>query len=235
MNAETLVGSWVSLGEGMDLSIEPIPASPERIDAFWCLRLLRAIRDCAFATIDADGMPGVRIVDVMAVEPGRVFFLAPRGKSFYDDLVRTGTAALVGQTPDLRMCRLRGHVTHPDDPDEQRRLIDMMFELNPSMNVLYPGDARYICDAFYIEEAEGEYYDLGQRPPLRVPFVLGEAPRSPAGRFIIGKDCIGCGRCAEACPADCIEPGEPFRIQQEHCLRCGRCAEVCPAHAVKRS
>lgn len=235
MIAEALIGSQAHLGEGMDPATEPIPTSPERIDAFWCLRFLRAIRDCAFATVDADGMPGVRIVDVMAVEPERVFFLAPRGKSFYDDLVRTSTAALVGQTPDLRMCRLRGHVTHPDDPDEQRRLIDMMFELNPPMNALYPGDARYICDAFYIEEGEGEYYDLGRRPLLRVPFALGDGNGLLSARFFIGEDCIGCGRCAEACPADCIEPGEPFRIQQEHCLRCGRCAEVCPAHAVKRS
>lgn len=235
MGTEALIGSRVNLGEGMNLATEPIPTSPEQIDAFWCLRFLRAIRDCAFATVDADGMPGVRIVDVMAVEPGRAFFLAPRGKSFHGDLMRTGTAALVGQTPDLRMCRLRGHVTHPGDPDEQRRLIDMMFELNPSMNALYPDDARYICDAFYIEEGEGEYYDLGQRPLLRVPITLGEIPRSSVGCFVINDNCIGCGRCAEACPADCIEPGEPFRIQQEHCLRCGRCAEACPAQAVKRS
>lgn len=235
MGTEALIGSRVNLGEGMNLATEPIPTSPEQIDAFWCLRFLRAIRDCAFATVDADGMPGVRIVDVMAVEPGRTFFLAPRGKSFHGDLMRTGTAALVGQTPDLRMCRLRGHVTHPDVPDEQRRLIDMMFELNPSMNALYPDDAHYICDAFYIEEGEGEYYDLGQRPLLRVPFTLGETPRSSVGCFAINDNCIGCGRCAEACPAECIEPGEPFRIQQEHCLRCGRCAEACPAQAVKRS
>ena len=235
MDAVASTGSQVSLGEGMDLATEPIPTSPEQIDAFWCLRILRSIRNCTFATVDADGMPGVRIVDVMAVEPGRVFFLTPRGKAFHDDLVRTGTAALVGQTPDLRMCRLRGRVAHPDDPDEQRRLIDMMFELNPSMDALYPGDARYICDAFYIEEGEGEYYDLGQRPLLRVPFALGSGGRLLSARFIIGEDCIGCGTCAEACPADCIEPGEPFRIQQEHCLRCGLCAEVCPKRTIKKT
>lgn len=229
------IGAGATLGEGMDLATEPIPTSPEEVDAFWCLRFLRAIRDCAFATIDADGMPGVRIVDVMAVEPGRLFFLAPRGKSFHDDLVRTGTAALVGQTPDLRMCRLRGRVAHPDDPDEQRRLIDMMFELNPSMEVLYPGEARRICDAFYIEEGEGEYYDLGQRPLLRAPFALSDTEDLLSGCFVIDGSCIGCGRCAEACPAECIESGTPFRIRQEHCLRCGRCVEACPAHAIAKT
>lgn len=219
----------------MDLSHEPIPTSPEQVDAFWCLRFLRAIRDCAFATVDANGMPGVRIVDVMAVEPGRVFFLAPRGKSFHEDLIRAKTAALAGQTPDLRMCRLRGHVVHPDDSEQQHRLIDMMFELNPSMNALYPDDARYVCDAFYIEEGEGEYYDLGQRPLLRIPFALGADSQLLSARFIIGNDCTGCGRCAKACPADCIGSGTPFRIKQEHCLRCGLCAKTCPSNAIEKT
>lgn len=231
----TGIGKNVGDGEGMDLAREPIPASPEQVDAFWCLRFLRAVRDCAFATVGADGTPGVRIVDVMAVEPGRVFFLAPRGKAFHDDLVRNGMAALVGQTRDLRMCRLCGRAVRPGAPEEQHRLIDMMFELNPSMNVLYPGGARYICDAFYIEEGEGEYYDLGQRPLLRVPFVLGARSQLLSARFAIGNGCTGCGRCAEACPAGCIEPGTPFHIQQEHCLRCGLCAETCPSGAIEKT
>ncbi len=215
------VGADVKFGEGLDPVHEPIPTRPEEVDAFFCLRFLRAIRDVAFATVDADGMPGVRIVDVMAVEPGRLFFLAPRGKAFHDDLVRSGTAALVGQTPDLRTCRLRGRVVHPSDPSEQRRLIDMMFELNPSMNVLYPGDARSICDAFYIENGEGEYYDLGQRPLLRVPFSLGATKRELSGRFVIGDACTGCGRCVAVCPTECIERVDEqegdrrFRVSEE--------------------
>lgn len=124
---------------------------------------------------------------------------------------------------------------HPDNPDEQRCLIDMMFELNPSMEVLYPGEARRICDTFYIEEGEGEYYDLGQRPLLRVPFALGDTDDLLSDCFVIDGSCIGCGRCAEACPAECIEPGTPFRIRQEHCLRCGGCVEACPAHAIAKT
>ena len=36
-----------------------------------CLNLLREVRDCAFATIDKDGQPAVRIIDVMLVEGER--------------------------------------------------------------------------------------------------------------------------------------------------------------------
>lgn len=254
------IGMQVALGEGFDLACQPIPACADEVDAFLCLRILRALRDVVFSTVDADGLPASRVIDVMAVEPGRLFFLAPRGKAFHDEMARTGIVSIVGQTRDLRMIRLRGRAIRPDDPEEQRRLADMMFALNPSMNALYPGDARRVIDAFYLDQGEGEYYDLGQQPLLRVPFALGDADREPSGRFVIDEACIGCGRCVEACPAACIEPGAaersaasgpsnaecsaqpecaarsgaPFRIVQEHCLRCGLCAEACPTHAISK-
>ena len=51
-------------------------ASAGQIDAGYCLRFLRRIRDCSFATVDAEGLPAVRVIDVMHVEDGRLFFLA---------------------------------------------------------------------------------------------------------------------------------------------------------------
>ena len=229
------VRGWgVAAGEGFDLAGEPAPTSTQQVEAFWCLRFLRAVRDVAFATVGEQGLPAVRIIDVMAVEPGRLFFLAPRGKAFHDDVMRTGFVALVGQTPDLRTCRLRGRVVRPQGDAEQRRLVDMMFALNPSMELLYPGDSRRVIDSFCIEEGEGEYFDLGQKPLLRVPFTFGGSRGSLGLRFLIGEACTGCGRCVRECPDGCIESGVPFRIRQEHCLRCGLCAEVCPEHAVKK-
>lgn len=53
-------------------------ASAGQIDAGYCLRFLRRIRDCSFATVDAEGLPAVRVIDVMHVEDGRLFFLALR-------------------------------------------------------------------------------------------------------------------------------------------------------------
>ena len=215
-------------GEGLDLSAIP---RPEEVDASWCLRFLRAIRDVSFATIDADGLPSVRIIDVMMVTPERLYFLAPRGKAFHEDLVREGFVAIVGQTSDYRTCRLRGPAVRPDDV-EQYNLVDAIFELNPSMNLLYPGDARYICDVFYVGEGEGEYFDLGQRPIFRKPFSLGGKTECTKGTFLVTDACIGCGTCAEICPERCIELGEPYVIGQSHCLRCGICQEACPVQAI---
>jgi len=218
-------------GELFDLSAIP---RPEEVDAAWCLRFLRAIRDVSFATTGADGLPSVRIIDVMMVTEERLYFLAPRGKEFHEDVVREGFVAIVGQTPDYRTCRLRGPVVHPSDPAEQRVLVDAIFELNPSMNLIYPDDARYICDVFYLEEGKGEYFDLGQKPIFRKPFRLGGEAECAKGTFLITDACIGCGTCAERCPEKCIAPGEPYEIDQSHCLRCGICQEVCPAQAINK-
>ena len=186
-----------------------------------------------FATVGADGLPSVRVIDVMMVTVDRLYFLAPRGKAFHEDVMRERYVAIVGQTPDYRTCRLRGRVVRPAD-SVQRALVDRIFELNPSMNVIYPGEARYICDVFYVAEGQGEYFDLGQRPIFRKSFEIGDAGECATGRFLITDGCIGCGTCAVACPEQCIASGTPYAIDQRHCLRCGICEEVCPVQAVAR-
>lgn len=231
--AERRIGAGVREGEGFDLSCAAIPQRAEGIDAFYCLRFMRAVRDLAFATVDANGLPSVRTIDVMAVERGRLFFLVPRGKAFWTELERQPFAALVAQLPDLRMCRLRGPVRRALGEQQRRELVDMMFELNPGMDELYPGATRGIIDAFWIEEGQGEFFDLGQKPLLRVPFALGGAAAGGGG-YTIGSACDGCGTCLVACPAAVIEPGAPYRITQESCLHCGACFEACPVQAVKK-
>ena len=215
-------------GEGLDLAVIP---APREVDDAWCLRFLRAIRDVAFATVGADGLPSVRIIDVMAVTDKRLYFLAPRGKAFHEDVTRGRFVAVVGQTPDFRTCRIRGEVVRPEGESAQHALVDAIFDLNPSMNLLYAGEARYICDVFYVEDGEGEYFDLGQSPVFRKPFRIGGQPDT-RGTFLITDACIGCGACAAACPEKCILEGSPYEIDQSHCLRCGICFEACPVQAI---
>ncbi|MBW1973323.1 MAG: 4Fe-4S ferredoxin [Deltaproteobacteria bacterium] len=51
--------------------------------------------------------------------------------------------------------------------------------------------------------------------------------------YFITDNCVACGTCAEECPADAIEEGEIYRINQELCSQCGICYEVCPVEAIE--
>lgn len=42
------------------------------------------------------------------------------------------------------------------------------------------------------------------------------------------KECIGCGRCGEACPNGAIMYAGPDRIDRKLCKVCGKCADACP-------
>ncbi|MBT9175637.1 MAG: NADH-quinone oxidoreductase subunit I [candidate division WS2 bacterium] len=77
------------------------------------------------------------------------------------------------------------------------------------------------------------------------PFPLGEEP-NPPGELFRGKvevdveKCIGCGGCANACPAGVIrikDDGDKRIIEYDlyNCVYCGRCAEVCPENAILNS
>ena len=112
-------------------------------------------------------------------------------------------------------------------------LLGKIFEENPSMNNVYPGESRYILEVFCLEEGEGEYFSLGTEPITRHPFSFGKNTYRKKG-FEITETCIGCGICASACPQQAIDEGSPYVIRQENCLHCGLCFRDCPAEAIIR-
>lgn len=213
-----------------------------------CLDILREIKDVAFATVNEEGKPEVRIIDVMIVEQDKLYFCTGRGKDFYHQLIEHPDVAVTGLNKEFQMVRLSGKAeTLPD----QKSWIDRIFEENPVMNGVYPGQSRYILEPFCISSGELEFFDLAKSPIYRESFVFGsakasrEAPQNtgkevqicPAPRekgFLITDVCIGCGKCMRGCPQQCITKGIPFLIHQEHCLHCGLCFENCPVQAIVR-
>ena len=49
---------------------------------------------------------------------------------------------------------------------------------------------------------------------------------------VISEECVACGTCAEECPVEAIQEGEPYVINEEKCTECGSCSAVCPVGAV---
>jgi formate hydrogenlyase subunit 6/NADH:ubiquinone oxidoreductase subunit I len=50
--------------------------------------------------------------------------------------------------------------------------------------------------------------------------------------YVITEECVACGTCADECPVEAIQEGEPYSINAEKCTECGSCAEVCPVEAI---
>ena len=194
------------------------------------MELLRGIRDCAFATIDREGLPAVRIIDVMLVEEGRLYFCTARGKDFYEELMANPAVAVTGLNKEWQTVRLMGRAKRIADA-EQHAMIDRIFDENSAMNDVYPGEARYILEAFVIAAGRIEFFDLGKTPISRasLSFLGGIAQRK--GLFHHGE--LGCGTCASVCPQQCIEAGMPYVIGVAHCLHCGLCYESCPVQAIE--
>lgn len=202
------------------------------MDAQTCLKKLQYVGVLAFATVDARGLPQVRNISAIHYEPDALYFFTAKGKDFCRELLADGHVQVLGYTKFKEMIRLSG-VAEPAPAAEQRHWIGTIFAEQPYLANVYPGDTRELAGiVFRIADMEIEYFHLGVHPIFRERYALGSAAIHPRGFRITG-DCVGCAACLDHCPQRCIEPGAPYRIQQEHCLHCGNCRAICPVGAVK--
>ena len=66
-------------------------------------------------------------------------------------------------------------VAKPVPDDEQEHWKNVIFEEQPYLVNVYPGDTRSIGIIFVIRDAQIEYFNLGVRPIDRAYFTMGDA------------------------------------------------------------
>ena len=116
-------------------------------------------------------------------------------------------------------------------PGEQEKWRDLIFEEQPYLANVYPGETRSIGIIFCIRDMSIEYFNLGVNPIFRESYVIGNGKAASKGYFITDSY-ISCEKCVRVCPQKAIDKGSPSVIHQEHCLHCGNCFENCPVSAI---
>ena len=191
--------------------------------------LAEEIHSTTVATIGTDGHPQTRIIDMMHYDEEGVYFLTAKGKEFYAQLMEQQYVA-ISATKNKMAISLRGKVKNIG-----KKNLDIMFEKNPYMKEIYPGDTREALEVFQLYEAQGEYFDISDPSHIvRDTIIIGEKEAVQTGYFV-GKGCIGCKLCYSVCPQKCIDISSvPVKIEQNHCLHCGRCAQICPKQCIQK-
>ena len=191
--------------------------------------LVEGIHSTTVATIGADGHPQTRVIDMMLWDERGVYFLTAKGKAFYAQLMEQGFIALSATKGKISIS-LRGKIKNIGSEK-----LDEIFEKNPYMQAIYPGETRAALEVFCLYEAEGEYFDISDPSHMtRDSIVIGRAQTVQTGYFA-GSGCIGCKLCYSVCPQKCIDiTKKPVVIDQHRCLHCGRCAEACPRQIIEK-
>jgi len=201
------------------------------MDKITCIKKLGYVGVLAFATTGRDGSPQVRNISAIHYEGEHIYFLTARGKSFCRQLKKDGRVQILGYTKYKEMIRVSGKALEVPG-EEQIKWRNVIYDEQPYLENVYPGQTKNIDTIFVIKDYTIEYFCLSTRPITREYFSVGNGVLKPKG-YVITENCIGCGKCQKVCPQSVITEGQPFVIDQNHCLQCGNCFENCPVEAIE--
>lgn len=173
------------------------------------------------------------------------------GLTFVDAIV-----SMEGDGPSSGDLRKTGLLLAADDPYQLDMVLSHIIGREPdTIPTIRNAVKRGLCPADYSQVPQ-----IGSEPPVFRDFKMPRSrtvdfqsniPKPLRGickpiieRFftprpeVDPKICIGCGKCAESCPAHTISvENRKAVIHREKCIKCYCCHEMCPVHAisVKRS
>jgi uncharacterized pyridoxamine 5'-phosphate oxidase family protein/NAD-dependent dihydropyrimidine dehydrogenase PreA subunit len=202
------------------------------------LRILcEEIHSTVVATVDEEGHPVTRVIDMMLYDDTSIYFLTAKGKGFYKQLMEQKYISISGMTGgkdsmSKKAISIKGKVENIG-----KSKLDEIFQKNTYMAEIYPvPETRVALEVFRVREGEGDFFDLSTKPITRGTFVVGDKKESVQhGGYFITDRCRGCRICYSKCPQKCIElTQKPLVIKQENCLHCGNCFSVCPFGAIEK-
>ena len=167
------------------------------MDLATCLKKMELVGVLDFATVDSEGAPQIRNISAIHYEENALYFFTARGKNFCKELMEDGRVQILAYTKYKEMIRLSGKA-YAVEEKEQMKWRDIIFEEQPYLANVYPGDTRSIGIIFCIDEGEVEYFNLGVNPIFRETYTLGNAKMKEKGYYITDS-CIGCGECKKNC------------------------------------
>ncbi len=196
--------------------------------------LTEEIHSTVMATVGENGLPVTCAIDIMDCDENGLYFLTARGKNFYARLKRGKYVSLTGMKgTDTLSCvaiSVSGRVEEVGSD-----YLNRLFEKNRYMYEIYPTkESRKALTVFRIYDGCGEWFDLSKKPIERASISFGNGIKTVDGYYITDK-CIGCKKCIEVCPQNCIDFTNGYaRIIQGSCLHCGNCFNICPVKAVEK-
>lgn len=204
------------------------------MDVKTCIEKLGYVGVLNFATVDEDGAPQIRNISAIHYEGTDIYFLTARGKSFARQLYADGRVQICAYTRYKETIRVSGRAVEVPEND-QIKWRDILYQEQPYLENVYPGETKNIDTMFVIKDYTIEYFCLSTRPITREYCVVGNAVLKPKG-YRITDACIGCGKCVKVCPQKAIDAGtpKPYAIRQNNCLHCGNCFENCPVRAIEQ-
>ena len=171
------------------------------------------------ATLDQQGYPQTRAIDMMLYDEKGIYFLTAKGKAFYQQLIQQNYMSLTA-LKDKRAISLKGKVKCI-----HHTYLKEIFQKNTYM--------QKILEVFCLYEATGEYFDITDPSNIiKETFAIGSIEKETG--YFINDTCTGCLKCLDLCPQKCIHVDQKVKIDQRHCLSCGRCLEICPVRAIER-
>ncbi len=131
--------------------------------------LVDDIHTTIVATIGEDNRPQTRAIDMMLYDENGVYFLTAKGKLFYSQLMEQNFIA-VSAIKDKKAISLRGYIKNIGT-----NKLDEIFEKNPYMKEIYPGDTKFELEVFCLYQAQGQYFDITDPSNIvTASIVIGE-------------------------------------------------------------